>query len=58
VAWRLIHENIEAVGKVISLTLSEYRAIIKRLAESGLIGGIVYVPWSLGLLKRPGLKGF
>ena len=42
VAWRLIHENIEAVSKIISLTSSEYSATIKRLSESGLIGGIVY----------------
>jgi len=42
VAWRLIHENVEAIGEVISLTSAEYRAVIKRISESGLAGGIIY----------------
>ena len=42
VAWRLIHENIEAASKIISLTASEYGATIKKLSESGHTGGIVY----------------
>jgi predicted nucleic acid-binding protein len=42
VAWRLIHENIETISKVISLTPAEYSGVIKLLSESGLTGGIVY----------------
>jgi len=42
VAWRLIYENVETIGKVISLTSAEYRAVIKRISELGLAGGIVY----------------
>ena len=42
VAWRLIHENIEAVGKIVSLTAAEYSSTIKKISERGLIGGITY----------------
>jgi len=42
VAWRLIYENVETMVKVISLTSAEYRAVIKRISELGLSGGIVY----------------
>jgi predicted nucleic acid-binding protein len=42
VAWRLIKENIETIGKVISLTPAEYNSIIKSLSEMGLIGGTIY----------------
>jgi predicted nucleic acid-binding protein len=56
VAWRLIHENIEAVSKVISLTSSEYSAIIKRLSESGIIGGIVYDALIAKVAQKAGVK--
>ena len=42
VAWRLIHENIEAVGKIVSLTSVEYSYVIKKISEMGLTGGITY----------------
>jgi predicted nucleic acid-binding protein len=42
VAWRLVKENIESVGKVVSLTPAEYSSTIKRLSDMGLIGGIIY----------------
>ena len=42
VAWRLIRENVESVGKTISLTPTEYSSTIKHLSDMGLIGGIVY----------------
>ncbi len=41
-AWRLVHENIEAIGKIVSLTAAEYRAVIKKISERGLVGGITY----------------
>ena len=56
VAWRLIHENIEAVSKIISLTSSEYSATIKRLSESGLIGGIVYDALIAKVAQKAGVK--
>ncbi len=42
VAWRLVNENIIGVSKIVSLTAVEYRDVIKKISESGLIGGIVY----------------
>jgi predicted nucleic acid-binding protein len=42
VAWRLIHENIEVVAKIISLTAAEYSSVIKKISEMGLAGGITY----------------
>ena len=42
VAWRLIHENIEAIGKIVSLSATEYSSVIKKISEMGLTGGITY----------------
>ncbi len=42
VAWRLIHENVETRAKVVSLTPTEYTAVIKKISDSGLSGGIIY----------------
>ena len=42
VAWRLIHENIEAIAKIVSLSAAEYSSVIKKASERGLIGGITY----------------
>ena len=42
VARKLLLENIESVGKLISLTPAEYLNTINRLAKIGLVGGIVY----------------
>ena len=41
-AWRLIHENIEAIGKIVSLTAAEYSSVIKKISERGRVGGITY----------------
>lgn len=40
-AWRLIHENVETIATVVSLSASEYGATIKRIAELGLSGGVI-----------------
>lgn len=56
VAWRLIRENIEAVSKVISLTSSEYSAVIKRLSTSGLKGGVVYDALIVRVAQKAGVK--
>jgi len=42
VAWRLVHENIEAIGKIVSLTAGQYSSVIKKISERGLVGGITY----------------
>jgi predicted nucleic acid-binding protein len=42
VAWKLIHENIVTISKIVSLTPVEYRSVIKQLSEFGLVGGITY----------------
>ena len=42
IAWKLIHENIEAAGKIVSLTPAEYISVIKQLSRLGMAGGITY----------------
>jgi predicted nucleic acid-binding protein len=40
VAWKLIHENVETVAKIVPLTAVEYSSTIKTISEMGLAGGI------------------
>ena len=42
IARKLISENIETVGKIISLTPREYITVIQQISELGLVGGITY----------------
>jgi predicted nucleic acid-binding protein len=42
VAWRLIHENIEPISSVVSLSTSDYFSTIKRIRDLGLPGAIIY----------------
>jgi predicted nucleic acid-binding protein len=41
VARRLIHDDIEATAKIISLSSQDYISTIKNMADSGLTGGII-----------------
>lgn len=41
-AWRLIHESIEPHVSIVSLTSSEYLAVVKHQSDLGLFGGAVY----------------
>jgi predicted nucleic acid-binding protein len=41
-AWRLVHENVETSARLVPLSPSDYRYIVKRMAEFGLTGGIIY----------------
>jgi len=41
-AWRLIHESVEPVASVVSLSSSEYLSTIKRMSDLGIPGGAVY----------------
>jgi len=42
IAWKLIHENIDKVAVIISLSPDEYSSTIKKMSDLGLIGGIIY----------------
>ena len=41
-AWRLVNENIEKTAQIISLSPKDYWALIKKAADLGLSGGIIY----------------
>lgn len=41
-AWRLIRENVEHAMRVVSLSSTDYRSLLRRLAELGIAGGAVY----------------
>lgn len=41
-AWRLIHDNIDNFAKVVHLTVSDYRYVLKQMADFLLTGGIIY----------------
>lgn len=41
-ARRLIHDNIEASVKIVSLSPSDYRDTVKQMSELGLPGGIIF----------------
>jgi predicted nucleic acid-binding protein len=42
VARQLIHNNIEAIARIVSLSASDYRSVIKRMGDLELSGGIIY----------------
>jgi predicted nucleic acid-binding protein len=42
VAQRLINTNLEAIARIVPLTIADYRTTIERMAERGLSGGTVY----------------
>lgn len=41
-AWRLIREDVIIPAKVTSISPSDYGAVIRRVADLGLSGGIIY----------------
>ena len=41
-AWRLIREDVITPAKVASISPSDYGAVIRRVADLGLFGGIIY----------------
>jgi predicted nucleic acid-binding protein len=41
VAQRLINTNLEAIARIVPLTIADYRTTIERMAERGLSGGTV-----------------
>lgn len=42
VACQLIHNNLEAIARIVSLSASDYRSVIKRMGDLELSGGIIY----------------
>ena len=42
VAQRLIDTNLEAMARIVPLTIADYKTTIERMAEMGLSGGTVY----------------
>jgi predicted nucleic acid-binding protein len=42
VAWQLIQENVLAALEVVSLTGSDYQAVLEHLAQQGIAGGATY----------------
>lgn len=42
VARKLLRDNLESIGKIISLTPAEYQGTIDKLSEMGLSGGITH----------------
>jgi predicted nucleic acid-binding protein len=42
VACQLIHHNIEPMARIVSLSASDYRFVIKRMGDLELSGGIIY----------------
>lgn len=41
-AWRLIREDVITAAKIISISPSDYGAVIRRVADLGMSGGIIY----------------
>lgn len=41
-AWELIQRNVLAALEVIALTVEDYAAVVARLSEMGMTGGVIY----------------
>jgi predicted nucleic acid-binding protein len=41
-AWKLVHDNVEALAEIIELSAADYSAVIRHMGEHGLSGGIIY----------------
>lgn len=42
IAWQLIDENIARTAAMVPLSWNDYRAVIKRLSDRGVVGGVTY----------------
>lgn len=42
IARHLIHNDIETISKIVSFSPSDYSSVIKRMADLGLSGGVIY----------------
>jgi predicted nucleic acid-binding protein len=41
-AWRLIHDSVEPLVSIVSLSTSDYLMTVKRMSELGIFGGAIY----------------
>jgi len=41
-AWKLVHDNVEALAEIIELSAADYSDVIRHMGEHGLSGGIIY----------------
>ena len=57
-ARRLVRDNVESLAQVVSLTVSDYSRTIARVADAGLIGGIVYDALHARAASKAGIKRF
>ena len=55
-AWRLVHDNVEASAKIISLSPSDYKDTVKHMAELGLTGGIIYDALIVKVAQKSGVE--
>jgi len=55
-AWRLVHDNVEASAKIISLSPSDYKDTVKHMAELGLTGGIIYDALIVRAAQKSGVE--
>jgi len=42
IAGHLIRSDVEALAKMVSLSPSEYSAVVRRMVDLGLSGGVIY----------------
>jgi predicted nucleic acid-binding protein len=56
VAFKLLRENIESAGEIISLTPMDYFDTINHLADNGLAGGITYDALIAKVAKKAGVE--
>ena len=42
IVWRLVHENVEAMAEIVSLSEADYLSTLERLSQRGMAGGIIY----------------
>jgi predicted nucleic acid-binding protein len=54
-ARRLIRENVEAAATVIALEPSDYAAVLDRMAELGLSGGVIYDALAVRAAEKAGV---
>lgn len=53
-ARRLIRENVEAAATVIALEPSDYAAVLDRMSELGLSGGVIYDALAVRAAEKAG----
>jgi len=55
IAGHLIHSDVEALAKMVSLSPSEYSSVVKRMVDLGLSGGVIYDAIIVMAAKKSGV---